>query len=395
MIVLAICMALQLTSYVMIQPLFARRFEEFGAGVGSLGASAMAYALAATLAAPFMGALADRFGRRRLVLASLGVYVLAFTGYLFAASSTVFILLRGLAGAFTAGLVPAVLGIVADHSPKEQRARWIGIVNGGASIGWIAGPLLGGLIYDHWGYSAAVLVAIILALVTLVTAVATLPTDKQATKARAVPQGGVQARLEALRQALPRSISTFTVLVGIFFAVMFAWAFIEPRFNFYAYDDLGWSSSTLGLVMSAYGVSLMAGEFGLSQLSDRWGRKPVILLGLVLFSAQFFGLAFFHNHLLITAAFLVAGLGNALYDPALSATLLDIAPTGHQAGVMGLKSTAGSLGSILGPGLLVLFTGVVDARRIFVIAGGMVAVTILLLLPGAILRSKPTSVQAV
>ena len=71
LIVLSVCMALQMTSFVIILPLFARRFSEFGTGVESLGLSAMAYALTSTLAAPFMGALADRFGRRRLVLASL------------------------------------------------------------------------------------------------------------------------------------------------------------------------------------------------------------------------------------------------------------------------------------------------------------------------------------
>jgi len=48
-----------------------RRFSEFGAGVEALGASAMAYALASTLAAPFMVALADRFGRAPVILVSL------------------------------------------------------------------------------------------------------------------------------------------------------------------------------------------------------------------------------------------------------------------------------------------------------------------------------------
>src|SRR5512143_3309315 len=114
MVSLAICMALQMTSFVMILPLFARRFTDFGDGVAALGMSSMAYALTSTLAAPFMGALADRFGRRRLVLASLATYILAFTGYLLTSSAPIFILLRALAGFFTAGLIPAVMGIVAD-----------------------------------------------------------------------------------------------------------------------------------------------------------------------------------------------------------------------------------------------------------------------------------------
>lgn len=84
LIVLAFCMGLQMTGFVMILPLFARRFNSFGAGVEALGMSAMAYALTSTFAAPFIGMLADRFGRRPIVLLSLAAYVLAFTGYLFA-----------------------------------------------------------------------------------------------------------------------------------------------------------------------------------------------------------------------------------------------------------------------------------------------------------------------
>ena len=144
------------------------------------------------------------------------------------------------------------------------------------------------------------------------------------------------------------------VLLCIYFAVMFAWAFIEPSFMFYAYDDMGWNSSMLGLVMSTYGIAMMLGEFGLSHLSDRFGRKPVIIVGLALFSAQFIGLAFSRDYVLIAVTFVLAGLGNALFDPALSASILDIAPAGHQARILGIKSTAGSLGNILGPAMVVL-----------------------------------------
>ena len=67
---LAACMALQMTSFVMILPLFARRLSDFGAGVDALGLSALAYALAATFAAPFLGSLADTIGRRPLGVCS-------------------------------------------------------------------------------------------------------------------------------------------------------------------------------------------------------------------------------------------------------------------------------------------------------------------------------------
>lgn len=142
----------------------------------------------------------------------------------------------------------------------------------------------------------------------------------------------------------------------------------------------------LGLVMSTYGIAMTLGEFSLSRLSDRLGRKPVILVGLMLFMAQFVGLAFFQNYILIAISFVIAGLGNALFDPALSASMLDIAPAEHQARILGIKSTAASLGSILGPALVVLFTSFLEARGIFLIATGIVCMSILFFLSVQIKR---------
>jgi MFS family permease len=365
LIALSLCMALQMIGFVMILPLFAWRFESFGAGVEALGMSAMAYALTSTIAAPFIGMLADRLGRRPIILLSLSAYVLAFSGYLFAASAWILILLRGLAGVFTAGLIPAITSSVGDLASENRRAQWIGIVNGGASAGWIVGPLLGGLLYDRFGYVVPFVTSIAMAVGALLLAVFLVPETHTPA-----PHPGHSARTHGL-QTFPAG-STFLLLVLISFGVMFAWAFIEPQFMFYAYDDLSWTSSQLGLVMSTYGVAFMFGEFALGRLSDRVGRKPVLALGLALFSTQFVGLVIFRDVTWIVVSFILAGLGNALYDPALSAFILDIAPPEHKARAMGLKGTVGSLGNMLGPALVVLITPFVIPQVVFLISAGLV-----------------------
>jgi len=164
------------------------------------------------------------------------------------------------------------------------------------------------------------------------------------------------------------------VLLLIAFGVLFARAFIEPQLMFCAYDELEWTSGRLGLAMSVYGLAVALGEFGLVGWSDRFGRKPILVLGLVLFTTQFGGLVLSGSFLWIAVGFVVAGLGNALFDPALNAYLLDIAPSAHKSEVMGMKSTASSLGSTLGPALVVLLTPQLLPRQVFLLALLMVLV---------------------
>jgi MFS family permease len=314
-----------------------------------------------------MGMRADRFGRRPIILISLTAYVLAFSGFRLATSAVLFILLRGLAGVFTAGLVPAMTSIVGDLASKNRRAQWIGIVVGGASAGWVIGPLIGGLLNDRFGYAVPFAAAIAMELTALIIAVFLVP-ETHAPSFQ--PTGSRLPRARGF-QGLP-AVPALYLLMLISFGVMFAWAFIEPKFMFYVYDDLGWTSSRLGLVMSFYGLACMLGEFGLAQLSDRLGRKPVLVLGLALFSAQFLGLIIFRDATWIVVSFIIAGLGNALFDPALSAHLLDITPPEHTGRIMGLRSTAGSIGSMLGPALVVLLAPFIGPRAVFLFSACLV-----------------------
>ena len=67
-------------------------------------------------------------------------------------------------------LSPAALGIIGDIAPKEQQARWIGVVMGSYSVGFVFGPVLGGVLYDAWGYAAPFLVSATMAAIALIGA---------------------------------------------------------------------------------------------------------------------------------------------------------------------------------------------------------------------------------
>jgi MFS family permease len=398
-VLVAVCTALQMISYGMIFPLFARKIGDFGDSVAVLAASVMAYSLAAVIAAPFMGTLADRLGRRPLILGSFAVFAAAFAGYYLAANSVVFIAIRGLAGALTAGMVPATMGLVADIAPRDERARWIGVIGGGTSAGFIVGPVVGGLLYDRWGYDPPFLASIGIALLTLVVAFLAVPethTREQRRRAalhhkRAEQLAPGPGAAVSLRASLPYPLLAFGTLLFVNLGMVFAWFLIDPQLPFYVFDDLGWSTAQFGAVISCYGWATLIGSLTLGRSSDRFGRKPIIVVGLVLHAAQYVGLVFTSVFWLLIAAFVVAGVGEALVNPALSAAYLDITPDEHRSRAMGIKTAVGSLGSLLAPALVAVLVGSVSPQGVFTISAALILLTALVVF---VALRLPTRTQA-
>ena len=384
-ILLALCTALQMTSYGMIFPLFARKISDFDAGVAVLATSVMAYSLAGVLAAPLMGSLADCLGRRPLLLGSLAVFAAAFTGYYLAATSLVFIAIRGLAGLLTAGLSPATMGIVADIAPDNERARWIGVVGSGTSAGFIIGPVVGGLLYDKWGYGPPFAGSIAMALITFLIALFVIPETynreqrhrdqlRQKRAARLAPVMGTAVSIQA---SLPRPLLAFGILLFTNLSMIFAWFFIDPQLPFYVFDELGWSTAQFGSAISFYGWATLIGSLTLGQLSDQFGRKPVLIVGLILHAAQYVGLMLSNNYGVIIAAFLVAGLGEALLNPTLSAAYLDITPEEHRSRTLGIKGAIGSLGSLAAPAMALVVSRFASPQSVFIISAALILTTAL------------------
>jgi multidrug resistance protein len=389
---LAVSLGLLMTGFAITMPIFARRLGEFGSGVGALSLMSTAYALAGIVASPIMGALADRIGRRPLVLGSLFSFALANIGFLLATSTEMLTVMRALEGALSAGLFPAALGIVADIAPEDKRSRWLGYVTGGAAVGWVLGPVMGGVLYDAWGFEAPFLLSAGMGLLAFAAAAVLVPeTRPRAARRRAALRrrrtaGLAPTQVESFRATLPRSLPAFGVLLFISFAMFFAWAFFEPQLLFYVYDDLGWTTAQFGIAAGGYGLASTLGQTALGHLGDRFGRKPPIIVGLVLFSAQFAGLIFTNSLEVVMLSFTLAGLGEGLVTPAKGAFLLDISEERHRARVMGLQSSAGSLGGVMGPLLAAAVAGRVAPQSAFV---GSIAIVLLSLLLAFVVLREP------
>jgi len=381
------CLAFQSTGVSTLFTVFARKIGAMGQGVEVFGISATAFSLAALVAAPYMGVLADRFGRRRLLLGSLAAYTLASLGYLLAPTGATFIAIRAMAGGLTAGLVPASISMMGDLTPQTERGRWTGFMTGGSAIGFVIGPPLGGWVFDHWGLSAPFLIGAATNTLAFLIAVCFIPETAhgrlgslESCVGTTSEEAGIMTRLSTFQIAIPRPYHTWVMLGTVSFIAIFAWRFVEPQFHFYIYDILGWTSSRFGLVMSGYGVLLMVAETTLGACSDHFGRKFILMIGLIIHTAQYVALITTDSFIWITVGIAASGLGEGLFMPALNAYLLDITPEPNRAQMIGLKESMFSAGGLAGPVLVVLAVRYLQPVGIFVIAGSLILFSAFLVL---------------
>lgn len=388
---LAASVGLMMTGYGIVMPVFAKRLGEFGSGVEALGFMTMAFAIAQFLLAPFMGTLADRFGRRPLILLGLAGVVAANVAYLLVESTNAYIAVRFFQGAITAGLLPAAMGIVADIVPEQQRAQWVGTLMGSYSAGFIFGPALGGFLYDHWGFAAPFSLSAGLALLGLLLAGVMVPETRPEAVCSAAPLRQRTTTPGGLLDSLPRPLYLLAALLLLDFVSVFAFAFIEPQMVFYFYDQLAFSTTQFGLIVGGYGLAMVFGQTMLGRLSDRFGRRPIIALGFGLNLLFYLSLVLFSRFSLVFLGAVIAGLGGALLSPALSAFYLDITAEQHRSRVMGLKESAAALGGVIGPLLVAVASHWLTAQNIFLTSAFITLTAVCLTLVALRLQRRTTS----
>jgi len=368
-----------MTGYGIIMPIFARRLGTFGSGAESLGLMIAGFALAQLILAPVAGSLADRYGRRPMVLLALAGYAIVNFAFIFAPGTGVFICLRILQGAVTAGLLPAAQGIVGDIIPENKRAQYLGVVMAGFAFGHVFGPVIGGLLYDAWGFAAPFAISAGTAALAFILSGIMIPE----TRSAAVRPSGREKKRQhgekaSFLSSLPGPILIFSTLLFIQFVLVFSFCFAEPILVFYAYDKLNFTTSQFGLLVGVYGLTMVLGQSLLGKLSDIWGRKPIIMVGLIIMSVFFIELMYLTRffHLFLVAA--AGGLGNALVVSSLAAFTMDITDERHRSRIMGILGSFGAAGGVVGPLLGGPLSKLIAAQTIFMIPAIVCAVAALL-----------------
>lgn len=308
------------------------------------GILSTSYAVMQFLFGPVIGSLSDRYGRRPVLLISLAVMSLDYL--LMAMAPTIWLLLvaRVIAG-ITAATYSTATAYIADITPPENRGARFGLIGACFGIGFVAGPLIGGLLAAidlHAPFYAAAG----LALANMIFGWFVLPeTVTDATRrpfsiARANPLGALRAvsRLPGLKRVL----ACFLIL-GIGMNVYPAiWAY-------YGQARFGWDSTMIGLSLALYGISFAAGQALLvGPLIRRFGEHRAVHFGLWVdvTTLAALGLVIQGTHALIITPFTALG---GVVTPALQALASRAAPADAQGELQGVLASLNAIAMITSP----------------------------------------------
>jgi MFS transporter, DHA1 family, solute carrier family 18 (vesicular amine transporter), member 1/2 len=339
LVVVALALFIDTFLYYLLVPLlpaFARAFHLSQIGVGILFGGYAVSLLAATFP---MGQLADRIGRKAPMLwglLGLGASTLLFA---FAQHFWLLVLARILQGLSATATWTAGMALLADHFPAESRGRAMGTVFAFANLGVLVGPPVSGYLSQHFGPRAPFLLGVALVL---------LDAAARAFLIKELP-GSRGYELDFRSLLGNRTVRVFAGAMALGAGM---WALLESVLPLHFDRVMKLSASQIGLFFGAAALAHMSTSPLMGGLSDRIGRKRVLIIGLVLALFLIPLPALFHRvsavivvmmGLGVTASFIMSPVSPAMADA------VDKMGSAQYGTVFALINFAYALGTMVGP----------------------------------------------
>ncbi|KXO88081.1 MFS transporter permease [Tsukamurella pulmonis] len=314
----------------------------FNVGVTAASAVVSAFAIMRLAFAPATGPLVKAFGERWIYMAGLLIVAASTLAVAFAQTYWQLIVLRGLGGVGSVMFTVSAMGLMIRIAPPDIRGRVSGVYSSSFVLGGICGPLLGGALVGFGlkvpfiVYSAALVIA------TLVVGIA-LRGSSLAGRVEESGEPGTTVR-EALADSAYRA--------ALFTAVVFGWVYsmrvsLLPLFFAAVLDQ---PAAIAGYALAAYAAGDVLAMFPAGRASDRYGRRPFIVTGLLVIAVGTVALGLTDSVLIAFLVTVVAGIGTGLVAPTLQATLADVVQgKGRSGGALSAYQMAQDAGTITGP----------------------------------------------
>lgn len=307
------------------------------------------YAVCVFFAAPGLGALSDRYGRRPLLLICL---LGSATGYLvFGIGGALWVLFAGrIIEGITGGSISTIFAYFADITPREQRTKYFGWVSAVAGVGAAIGPALGGLL-AKFGYPVPMYFGAIITVLNLIFGFFFMPESLD-----------ISNRLKKITFV---RLNPFTQLVNVLsvknlkrllisaFLIWLPNGSLQAVFSQFTIDTFNWAPAIIGLMFSIMGIQdIISQGFIMPKLLKRLSDAQIAILGMaseVIGYSLIAASSLFSFYPFIIVGMFIFGFGDSIFGPSFNGMLSKSVDTSEQGRIQGGSQSIQALARIIGP----------------------------------------------
>jgi DHA1 family tetracycline resistance protein-like MFS transporter len=306
-----------------------------------------AYAIMQFVCAPILGNLSDKYGRRPVLLFSLLGFGIDYLFLSFAPTIAWLFVGRIIAGITGASFTTAS-AYIADISTPENRAQNFGMIGAAFGLGFILGPMIGGLL-GELGPRIPFLVAAGLALLNAVYGYFVLP-ESLAKEHRRPFEWKRANPMGSLRQ-----LNKYPGVAGLIFSLVLIYIAahaVQSNWSFFNIEKFGWTPKMIGISLAVVGLLIAAVQGGLVRIiNPKIGNEKSVFVGMALWTLGLLLFAFASKSWMMFA-FLVPYCLGGIAGPALQAIISGHVPPNEQGELQGALTSLQSVTTIIGPILM-------------------------------------------
>lgn len=294
---------------------------------------------------PILGKISDKVGRKPIIVLSL---LITSSSYILFSFSNTFILL--LISRMLAGLGGSNIGVaqayIADVTTKEERSKGMGLIGAAFGLGFVFGPLIGGLIsgfgYEYAGYGSAAF-----SFMAFLFAIFFLP------ESNTIRQNDSKISFKLFDLSEIRStfkIPQVGLLIMIFFIIIFSIANIYGTFAILGYKVYGFSDRENGYLFGVMGIVGTIIQGGLiKKLTKRFSDISLVRVGTIFMMLGLGFLPYGDSFLSAVLIVIVLSVGTGLLQPMILSMISKYSPDNKQGSILGITQSFSALGRVLGP----------------------------------------------
>ncbi|MBL7997893.1 MAG: MFS transporter [Candidatus Kapabacteria bacterium] len=353
--------------------------QTFGIAPNQSGALLMIFTLPGIVLTPLLGVLADRLGRKKVLVPSLLLFALGGALAIYADTFSAIMLCRFIQGVGAAALGALNVALVGDYYSGMRRTKIMGLNNSVLSVGTAVFPVISGaLAAIAWQYPFALPLFGVIAAVFVLIGIH--DSDRPATHAT------LGEYFAAIRAALrSRELVVLLVMTLVSFALLFGpfLNYLQHSVKMLLPDGDPTVFKKIGLLVSSMSVTTAAAGIILDRLVARFTHRGLLIASCVLYAASILGFSLMPSYALLFIPAVVFGIAQACNQPNVQSLVALFAPAGERAAMMSVNRTVALLGQTLGPQLFGLVFASAGLNGVYYTGA---AVALMLLLPVAFTR---------